>query len=110
MVYDQVDIDVIVSMTPLHDSSAQRHKIGHMCMSTILFLAMTSPLQEYSRQLANYTRRQWNTTSRGLERDRVGEDNTSVAHNGAAEKRPESRATTASALQDFDNTRDNRCE
>lgn len=85
----------------LHDSSAQRHiNWIYVCMSIILFLAMTSPLQEYSRQLANYTRRQRNTTSRELERDRVGEDNnSSVAHDGATEKRQESRASTASALQ-----------
>lgn len=117
-------------MTPLHDSP---YKLVPY-VSTTLFLAMTSPLQEYSRQLANYTRRQWNTTSRPPKRDRVGEDNdTSVAHSGANEKRQESRATTASALQvclatsvtcqtecrlitalptikDFDNTHDNRCE
>ena len=62
-------------------------------MSTILFLAMTSPLQEYSRQLANYTRRQWNATRRQSKRDRAEDNNTSVAYNGAAEKRQESRAT-----------------
>ncbi len=61
---------------------------------------MTSALQEYSRQLIDYTRQQWNTTRRQSKRDQAREESETYVKQGVmTEEGQENRAATASALQ-----------
>jgi hypothetical protein len=59
---------------------------------------MTNDLQEYSRQMVDYTRRQWNITRIQSKRDKAREESETSVTQGVVTGQ-ESRAATASALQ-----------